>query len=41
MNEKESERRREREDKGRAIVLFLAPPQKAPWQAVNQTGSLD
>lgn len=26
---------------GRAIVLFLTPPQKTPWQAVNQTGSLD
>lgn len=27
--------------RGRAIVLFLTPPQKTPWQAVNQTGSLD
>lgn len=26
---------------GRAIVLFLTPPQKTPWQAVNQTASLD
>lgn len=23
---------------GRAIALFLTPPQKTPWQAVNQTG---
>lgn len=34
--------RTEREGgRGRAIVLFLTPPQKTPWQAVNQTGLLD
>lgn len=38
----EGERETEREGgRGRAIVLLLTPPQKTPWQAVNQKGSLD
>lgn len=40
--EREGEGNRKREGgRGRAIVLFLTPPQKTPWQAVNQTDSLD
>jgi len=41
MDETERERGKQKESRGRAIVLFLTPPQKTPWQAVNQMDLLD